>query len=140
MTDDTSEPVDPNMQVPALPFATVADLEARWHALTPDEQAQAEALLADAADLIMSECPRYMEASAATLKRVACAMVKRAMINGDNAMGVTQTQQTAGPFSQMFSYSNPSGDLYLTKAEKRSLGCGVQIIWSVSMIPEEAEP
>ncbi|MCH9274998.1 phage Gp19/Gp15/Gp42 family protein [Bifidobacterium amazonense] len=127
-------------QNPTPPFASVDDLASRWHALTEDEQDRARALLDDASDLIMAECPRYMESSAATLKRIACAMVKRAMIGGDEAMGVTQTQQTAGPFSQMFSYSNPSGDLYLTKSEKRSLGCGVQVAWSVSMIPEEADP
>lgn len=107
-------------------FATVADLEQRWHALTSEESTKAAALLDDAADLIRVTCPRWTQATKQTLIRVSCAMVRRAMqadANGTDA-GVSQTSQTAGPFSQSFTYSNPTGDLYLTTAEITALGGG----------------
>lgn len=84
------------------------------------------ALLADASDLIRTTCPNWHTAGEGTLRRVTCAAVIRALQSGDMA-GVTQSSQTAGPFSQSWSYSNPSGDLYLTKQEKRSLGGTVRL-------------
>ena len=116
------------------PFATTSDLEARWRTLTTAEKSQAGALITDASDIIVTTCPRYADASAATLTRITCAMVKRAMVSGDDAeLGVSSSQQTAGPFNQSFQFANPLGDLYLTKAEKRQLGCGVQRAFSIDM-------
>lgn len=106
---------------PEPPFATVTDLELRWRKLLSTEQTLASTLIDDASDLIVTQCPRWANASAATLTRVTCAMVKRAMLNMDRA-GVTQSTQTAGSFSESASYSNPDGDLYLTSNERRSLG------------------
>lgn len=103
-------------------FATAQDLADRWHALTTDEQAKATALLDDAADLIRTTCPKWRDAAEPTLKRVSCAAVKRAMLNGDDAAGVTQHTETAGAYTESFSYSNPAGDLYLTASEIESLG------------------
>lgn len=41
--------------------------------------------------------------------------------------------QTAGPYSENFKYSNPSGDLYFTKAEQKLLGLfGSQSLSSLS--------
>ncbi|MBM6699918.1 hypothetical protein H7U32_06280 [Bifidobacterium pullorum subsp. saeculare] len=124
MTDDEKPP--------ELPFATTEDLEARWHPLTESETSKARTLLADASDLIMTQCPRWREASDATLKRIACQMVKRAMLALDRA-GVSQSTQTAGSFSESMSYSNPDGDLYLTSAERKSLGKGVQTAFHIHM-------
>lgn len=120
-----TEPIEP-------PFAQTADLEARWHALTEDEKTRTTMLLADASQLIMDTLPGYASASALTLKGIVCAMVKRAMLAGDNA-GVSSTQQTAGPFNESISYANPLGDLYLTSAEKQRLGGGKQQAFHVSM-------
>lgn len=106
-----------------MAYATVADVESRWHALTGADASRCGALLDDASDMIDSTCPHAGEASEATRRRVACAMVIRALQSGDMA-GVTQASQTTGPFSQSWSYSNPSGDLYLTKAERSALGSG----------------
>lgn len=107
-------------------YATVDDVTARWRAMTDSEETRCEALLADASDLIRTTCPNWASAGEATLRRVTCAAVIRALQSGDMA-GVTQTSQTTGPFSQSWSYSNPSGDLYLTKAEKRALGGTVRL-------------
>ena len=124
MTDD-AKPPEP-------PFATPDDLAARWHPLTGDETERARTLIGDASDLIMTQCPRWRGASDATLRRICCAMVKRAMLASDRA-GVSQSTQTAGSFSESMSYSNPDGDLYLTSAERKSLGKGVQTAFHIHM-------
>lgn len=107
-------------------YATEGDVEARWRALSDVEATRCAALLADASDLIRTTCPNWQASGADTLRRVTCAAVIRALQSGDMA-GVTQSSQTAGPFSQSWSYSNPSGDLYLTKAEKKALGGTVRL-------------
>lgn len=114
------------------PFAQVGDLEARWHALTGEEHNRAEALLADASDLIRTTCPRWHTAKPATLKRIACMAVKRAMQAGPDMSGVTQSTQTAGSYSESLGYANPAGDLYLTTSEKEALG-GDGEAWSYDM-------
>ncbi|WP_136314426.1 Gp19/Gp15/Gp42 family protein [Actinomyces procaprae] len=115
-------------------FATVADLEARWWALSGTEQARASVLLEDATDLIKASCPRWASATAATRRRIVCAMVKRAMAadqTADVAAGgygveprglVASETHTDGPFSDGFTYSNPEGGLFLRKAEAQLLG------------------
>lgn len=135
MADDA----DPGMNVPAPPFASADDLASRWHELTDAERAKAETMLADASDKIITDCPNWAQASETTLRRICCAMVKRAMLNEDVA-GVTQSTQTANGFTEANSYSNPDGDLYLTKSEKRSLGCGVQRVWSIDLSDGSVNP
>jgi hypothetical protein len=109
-------------------FATVTDLEQRWRPLSATEQDLATVKLDDASEVIRAEV-RGVDAaveagtiSEALLRMVVCDMVKRAMIAGDSQPGVTQQQESTGPFSQSMTFSNPMGDLYLTKAEKRRLG------------------
>lgn len=117
---------------PEPPFAVAGDLAARWRPLLDAERETAETLLSDASDLIMTQCPRWREASATTLRRIACQMVKRAMIAMDRA-GVSQSTQTAGSFSESMSYSNPDGDLYLTASERKSLGKGSATAFHIHM-------
>ena len=117
-----------------MPYATVPDLEARWRPLTSVEQTRATALLDDASALVDDLAPAGgPSASEATLKAVVCAMVKRAMNRPAELDGVTQSQQTSGPFSQGVTYDNPTGDLYLTKQEKVRLGFKKQRAGSVDM-------
>lgn len=113
------------------PFASSDDLKARWPDLSDTEVAGT--LLSDASQLIRDTCPGWAHASAATLTAIACAMVKRAMIAGSDNAGLTSTQETTGPFSQTWNFSNPTGDLYLTRAEKQRLGQGRQRAFSISM-------
>lgn len=124
---------------PEKPFATVDDLERRWHALTGDEREKAEALLADASDLIRSTCPNWEKASELTRERVCCAIVKRAMLAGDDTAGVSQHSQTAGPYAETWNYTNPMGDLYLTQSEKESLG-GDGTAWAYDMSSGRTSP
>jgi hypothetical protein len=125
-------------------FATAGDLELRWHTLTDTEKTQAETLLADASDKIRSRIPQasdptWVQAHASTLKRVCCAMVKRAMQQLSSGMpaGVTQSSETTGPFSNSFSWSNPDGNLYLTKEELRDFGIGMQQAFHITLTNEE---
>lgn len=103
-------------------FATTDDLQARWHPLSTEERQRAQTLLEDASDIIRTQCSGWKQAQPTTLRRVVCAMVKRAMLaESDNPMGYQQISQTTGPFTDMHTYANPNGDLYLTSAEKQSL-------------------
>jgi len=136
----------------AEPFATVVDLEEAWRPLSADEQKRATYLLgkasrqlrAEASDLdartvLAPEDPDYLDP--ALVKDVVCAMVKRVMeaeASGLSAGGPVESWQTSvGPFQDSFRYTNPTGDMYLTKAEKRLLGVGGQAVFTVSMAPPE---
>lgn len=115
-------------------FATVADLEARWRGLSEQEQARAKVLLLDAADLIRTTTRRWRELPESTLKRVSCQVARRAMGSDSIPGGVSSMSTTDGPFTQQFSYANPQGDLYLTKAERKSLGVGVGRAFEVDLL------
>lgn len=129
----------------ADPFATPDDLAKRWRPLDSDETERATELLSDASAVIRTECPGIdakitpvppatePELDPGIPKMIVCAMVKRAMLVANDADGVSATQQTAGPFSQSLTFSNPMGNLYLTKAEKRLLGCVAQEAFTVPM-------
>lgn len=109
------------------PFATTDDIEARWHTpLTQEERRRATAALDDASALITDECARAGIDTAsirpATLTAITCAAVIRKLTTDDDHLGVSNSQQTAGSFSESFTYSNPMGDLYLTSAERKRLG------------------
>lgn len=105
-------------------FATIGDLETRWRSLSSLEHVRVTAMLDDASALIRAYQPNIDDLiDAATLdaaipRMVCVAMIKRAM-TADDTPGVSSQMQVAGPFSQQTTYSNPSGDLYLTRAEKR---------------------
>lgn len=119
-----------------MAYATVADLEARLgRPLTEDERAQASALLDDASAMLaalVSPIDPDDPVQAANLKSVSCAMVSRAILSGANgAYGVTDSTATMGPFSQRLAFSNPTGDLYVTKAERALLGIGRAVIGSI---------
>jgi hypothetical protein len=111
------------------PFATIDDLEGRWHPLLDEEKTRASLLLDDASDKIRlrvpaANDPQWMQAHSLTLKRVCCAVVKRAMQQMASGVpeGATQSSETSGPWSNSVSWSNPDGNLYLTKEDLRDLG------------------
>ena len=129
----------------ATAFASATDLAARWRPLSAAEEDTADTLLGDASAILRAECPD-LDARLTVVpplldpdlpKMIVCAMVKRAMIAGVDVEGVTNTQQTAGPFSQSMTYSNPMGNLYLTKTERKLLGCGGQRAFTVDMTPRQ---
>lgn len=106
-------------------YATVEDLQSGWRDLSPEEITTATELLARASRKCRAEVPSLdaritnTKVEAELVGDIVCDMVKRALSSVD--AGLTQVSETAGPFTQSRTFSNPSGDLYLTKAEKRQL-------------------
>lgn len=110
-----------------MAFATVSDLELRWH-IPEGLSERAEALLEDAAVLIESEMraahirvnkkDKFQESA---LKIVSCSVVKRVLASSQDG-DYSQISRTAGSFNEQFTFSNPSGDMYLTAREKSMLG------------------
>ena len=122
-----------------MAFATVQDLIDRWRELTEDEEAKASVLLDDAAvylSALVTVDPEN-EQQASALKIVSCNIVRRMMNVTDDMYGVSEATMTADIYSQRYSFSNPSGNMYITKAEKRLLGIGGTltnirpVIWGV---------
>lgn len=126
------------------PFAAAQDLVDRWRPLDSAEEARATVLLGDAATRIRVACPDIDARVASQAldpdvpKIVSVEMVRRAMLSPVDQPAAGQVQQTAGPFSQSISYTNPTGDLYLTKAEKQILGCGAQEAFMAPMTAPRA--
>lgn len=121
-----------------MAYAIVADVEDRWRTLNQVERARAEVLLGDAAVRLDALCPPSAPSTNQELearKIVSCEMVKRAMATpgGVEGIGVSSVQAGAGPFQQTQQFSNPTGDLYLTKADRVLLGCGDQVAFTVPM-------
>lgn len=108
-------------------FAVYTDVAARWRTLSATEQTQATVLLGDASAIVRSEAPAVdVRIAAGTLdadlvKAVVAGMVKRAMLASD-VEGISAQQEIAGPFQRQQTFSNPLGNLYLTKQDKRLLG------------------
>lgn len=123
------------------PFATADDLAARWRALTPAEEERATVLLGDASAFVRATCAGIDDRIAAeTLElavvvAVVVGMVKRAMLAGDLGEGIGQQQQTAGPFGTSLTFTNPTGSVYLTKADRRLLGCATRRAFSIDTTP-----
>lgn len=127
-------------------YATAADLAARWRPLSTSEEQRAIVLLADAGVRIRSACPDVdARLDAATLDPdvpliVSVEMVRRAMMSPVDQPAVTNSQTQVGPFSAGLTYANPTADLYLTKAERRMLGCSIQKAGYVDMAPNATSP
>jgi hypothetical protein len=111
------------------PFANVEQLESGWRTMNDSEQAKAKVLLARASRKIRSTCPGWEAAERhepGLCADICCAMVQRAMSMDDVGLpaGISQANETTGPFSNGYTFSNPLGDLYLLDSEKKSLGMG----------------
>lgn len=117
-----------------MAFADVTDIEQRWRALDADEQARAAVLLDDASAMLASmvTVDDSDQQQAQALKMVACNMVIRVMSAGVNAaFGATGGSMTGGPYSQSWTYAAPTGDMYLTKAERALLGVSSMAIGTI---------
>ena len=105
------------------PFATVDDYKARYGEV---DDAKRLALLLDDATAFIASQPGFIRnpddsTQAANLVRVACAVVHRSLSAGDLA-GIQSYSEGAVGYTASVTPYNPSGDFYLTKAEKSSLG------------------
>ena len=105
-------------------YATVEDYELRYGVLSDEDKEKVTTRLLDATAIIKTnggiDNPKDEEKYA--YKAVCCSMVHRVVISPSwSAMGVTQHSQTAGPFTESYSFGNPNGDLYLTSSERKTL-------------------
>lgn len=125
------------------PFATKEELAAYWRVLTSDEQARADVMLPLAsnrlrlmAEDLSIDLDAKKEASApfsSTLQWVVMEAVKRAIATPTDQPPVETWQQTAGPYSENYKYTNPSGDLWFKKSELTAIGLyGKQRLGSVA--------
>lgn len=111
-------------------YANVDDLTLFWKA--PDSSTRAEYLLKLASnrlrligtdvevdvDAMVNSDPAYFM----TVQWVVMESVKRALQSPIDGQPVETYGQTAGPYSENFKYSNPSGDLWFKKSELSSIG------------------
>ncbi|MCD7838134.1 MAG: hypothetical protein LUG65_04405 [Clostridiales bacterium] len=121
-----------------MAYASTDDVAARCRrTLSDDELVICEALLEDAAVIIDS----YNSNASDDAKRVvSCNMVIRVLGDSDSTqlpIGTTQGSMSALGYSQSFTIgSGSSGELYLSKLDKRLLGVGNRLTfaspWEVS--------
>lgn len=117
-----------------MAFATISDLERRYGELPEGMQGRATALLEDAATMLegMVTVDVSDPLQASRLEMVSCAMVNRSMqATESEVFGISEARYTMGPFVQSATFSNPSGDMYLTTNEKRLLGIGGTAIGTI---------
>ena len=112
-----------------MAYATINDYKARYG--TPESEERAEVLLADASSYLDSAYfARYHEEHEAGVHptfdanacAVCCAMVARMLASSADMFGVSQYSQTAGSYTASATFSNPTGDMYVTKSDKQRLG------------------
>lgn len=131
-----NEPTEP------IVYATVNDLETYWRPLAEDETDRAEDVLSIASSRLrviasnqnIDLDARYEDADYANvLKWVVMEATKRTLNTPTNVPPVDTYSQTAGPYSENYKFTNPSGDLWFRKAELQALGLsGDQKIESLS--------
>ncbi len=110
-------------------YATVEDVEAGFRYLNDTEKQQCAALLEEAAIIIDVYNQKAMED---VKKLVSCRMVRRQLGDGSGEsafpMGASQGSVSALGYSQSWTLSSGStGELYLSKQEKKLLGIGDRI-------------
>lgn len=121
-------------------FATHEDLSKRWKGFDPADADVADQMLEDASVWLRAWFPCAQDLTGASpdlvqsLIMVACAMVKRALLNGDNE-GQSSSAETIGPFQYQIAYRNPEGNLYVSAQEAKLIdtACGLNTSGAVSM-------
>lgn len=113
-------------------YATVYDVEKRCkRKLSIDEIEWCESLLQDAAIIVDTY---GKNASKEAKQLVSCNMVVRTICSGndeDIPIGASQGTVSGFGYSQTWSLgSGSAGELYLTKLDKKILGCGCRIAFS----------
>lgn len=113
-------------------YATVADLSTYWRPIESSETDRANELLT----LASSRLRIYAEEAGVDLdgkieesedyknvaKWVVLEAVKRALATPTDIPPVDNYSQSAGPYSENYRFTNPSGDLWFKKSELKALG------------------
>lgn len=98
-------------------YATPADLEARWRALTPEEAEMARSLLADASALLDAWGANGTDA---LMTAACCEMARHAMCARADSFAL----DGADAADSAFAAAEPAGDLWLSRSTRRALGIG----------------
>lgn len=116
------------------PYATTADLAAFWRAIGSDESARADDLLEKSSNYLRQIAANNsidLDAKIAadttglfgkTVQTITLASVKRAMSTPIDAPPADQWSQSASPYSETMTFTNPSNDLYFKSNEMQLLG------------------
>lgn len=113
-----------------MAFASQEDVvNALGRALTGAEASTVDTLLAEASDLISGYLGCVPDPVPDAVKRVTARMVARVFSQSQIAVGASQVQETAGPFSRSTSYpaGTSNGSPWLAAADKivlRPYRCG----------------
>lgn len=108
-----------------MAYATINDVEAGFRVLTTDERAVAGSMLDEAALIIDSY---GADADEDVKKLVSCRMVRRALGSNSVPIGATQGSESALGYSQSWTLGGgSSGELYVSKLEKKLIGAGNRI-------------
>lgn len=125
------------------PYADHEDLAEFWRTLSEAEDTRADKLLSLASnrlrtiasqqskvlDDLVNGDPAYFQ----TVQWVVMEAAKRAMLTPVDAPPANSIQQTAGPYSENITFTNPAGDLWFKKSELHDLGLyGNQKLGSIS--------
>ena len=119
-------------------FATVQELEAYWRPLDSQEETRATSLLNIASDRLRLLDKTIDDRIAldpilgTAVKSVVMESVKRSMITPTDMPNAESYSQTAGPYSENYKFSNPTGDLFFKKSELRLIGISGTVFTSVS--------
>lgn len=110
-------------------FATVEDYVERYPGTVDIDRV--ETLLKDAGSFLESELRRSGkevddsdESQRNALVRISCRLVNSMMDVSDGMSGVSQSSMTAGPFSNSWTFANPTGAFKLLQSERKTLGVG----------------
>lgn len=122
-------------------YATIEDLSTYWRPISPSETSRANMLLeiassrlrieADKVDIALDDRVSYDDDYALAVKLVVMDAVKRALATPIDTPPVDNYSQSAGPYSENYRFTNPSGDLWFKKAELRSIGIGIAKIGTI---------
>ena len=125
------------MMVDPFPFATVEQFSVRPKCKAVAARflpVELDGALRDASQFILDVCPEAANAEPLTRERIVCDVVNRALETPDELTGVESYQQGAGPYQATVKPTNPHGDYYLTKMEKRALSGGSTKAWNADLV------
>lgn len=127
------------------PTVTVDDYAKRYG--TPSDPDRVNALLSDAADMLLAAYERrwgaYLKGAHPAFDRgfvaVACSVVSRAVNVPDGFQGATQYSQTAGSYNASVTFANPTADLWLGRSDLKRLGLTGLQVFSIAPMAGEAD-
>jgi len=116
-----------------MTYATVQDLIVLYPNMESEDAERLEALLSSASAIIQMEGGKtedLTEVEASVYKGVASDMVY-SFVTQENWGDVSQRTQTAGSFTESFSFRTPPGALRLTIPQRKLLGLNRMVIGSI---------